>query len=106
MSGRKYKSGAEKQKIKLNREKERSKCAKISNFVVLENKNKNLNNVGAIISKREINLIEEIQKKQQNVCNNNKELLELESQPRTSKNNVDVDGHSVPDKNIQDLDDD
>lgn len=63
MSGRKYKSGAEKRKIKINREKERSKCAKISNFVVLENKNENLNDIGAVISKRENNLIGEKQKK-------------------------------------------
>nr|CAD7428002.1 unnamed protein product [Timema monikensis] len=30
----------------------------------------------------------------------------LESHPGTSKNNVDVDGHSVPDTNIKELDDD
>lgn len=35
MSGRKYKSRAEKRKIQLNREKERCKCAKLSNFFVL-----------------------------------------------------------------------
>ncbi|KAF2891618.1 hypothetical protein ILUMI_14555 [Ignelater luminosus] len=51
---------------------------------------------------KENNLTEEKQI-QQTAYKNNEELLELES-TGTSKNNVDVDGHSVLDKNIQALD--
>ncbi|GBP02796.1 hypothetical protein EVAR_91759_1, partial [Eumeta japonica] len=39
MSGRKYKSGAEKRKLQLDREKEKNKCAKIGTFFKSKHKN-------------------------------------------------------------------
>lgn len=44
MSGRKYKSGAEKRKLLINREKEKNKCAKISTFFTLEQSSNNITN--------------------------------------------------------------
>lgn len=53
MSTRKYKSGAEKRKLQLSREKEKSKCAKLHTFFKIEHKNDDERSKNLLSSEKE-----------------------------------------------------
>ncbi|GFU57641.1 hypothetical protein TNCV_3637961 [Trichonephila clavipes] len=59
MSDKRYKSGAEKPKLLLNREKEKIKCVKILTFFTAEQSIKNITNADALTDVRGENLAKE-----------------------------------------------
>ncbi|GFX01227.1 uncharacterized protein TNCV_4581931 [Trichonephila clavipes] len=87
MSGRKCESGAEKRKLLLNREKEKIKCVKISNFLIMEQSKKNITNVDTLASEREKNLAKENGETQQtNITDEN--MKDLDDQQHSEKDVV------------------
>lgn len=96
MSGRKYKSGAEKRKLQLDREKERKKCAKIQTFFQSKNKNEDeiaenssTSDKGGIVS--EENLLEGSSKSQhQEEKTNDENLQSLDYQQLSDQTENDI----------------
>ncbi|GFS53834.1 uncharacterized protein TNCV_731951 [Trichonephila clavipes] len=86
MSGRKYKSVAEKRKLLLNREKEKIKCVKNLTFFTIEQSNKNITNAETLTSERERNLAKENEETQQASVND--------------ENMQDYDDHQTSEKDI------
>lgn len=114
MSGRKYKSGAEKRKLQLDREKERKKCAKIGTFFKSKHKNEDeiaenlsTSDKGGIVS--EENLFEGSSKSQhQEKKTNDENVQSLDYQQPSDQTENDIgvqrqNGNTETERNLENI---